>query len=456
MNEWWEQRAAEALASWRRGQSGGLCWAAVSNVASRLLEAVSALANAKGGLLLLGLSESQRKPASDFDVEAMLALVPQIGEAMTPALNLSAGRVLFEGQKLVAVEVPAVSWLERPCFVTGRGASAGAWVRSADGNQPLSAYAVARWQEMREQPRHDVRPVPEASAADLDATLLAALAERGRRLTPEFRNLPDEAVLCKLGVFVKTNDALCPTVAGLLAASPFPQQFFPRLAVDFRTEGGRQDLIGSVGDMVSEAVRRFEVERSAGRTPEVPTEAFRQALVNALQHRDYSVPGCGSWVRVDMTFDRLQIQNPGGLFGAALDGLPAARNAVLSRLFTLLTDEVENPLAANRGEGRRLVDRLLEEARLPALRVEDSVATYKVTFEARRERPTEAGWRRFDEALRCAGGAGVSAAELVRQSGFSRKTVAARLAKLLSTGVVKALAPAHSPRQRYALASSVF
>jgi ATP-dependent DNA helicase RecG len=64
--------------------------------------------------------------------------------------------------------------------------------------------------------------------------------------------------------------------------------------------------------------------------PEYPEEAFREALVNAVAHRDYSSTVLGSQVRIEMYADRLEIISRGRLFGPVsltnLETAQASRN----------------------------------------------------------------------------------------------------------------------------------
>lgn len=49
--------------------------------------------------------------------------------------------------------------------------------------------------------------------------------------------------------------------------------------------------------------------------PEYPVKAVREAILNALVHRDYSVHTENVPIRIEMYRDRMEIINSGGLYG---------------------------------------------------------------------------------------------------------------------------------------------
>ncbi len=111
---------------------------------------------------------------------------------------------------------------------------------------------------------------------------------------------------------------------------------------------------------------------------EYPEEAIREAIVNAVAHRDYNPMARASQVRLQMFADRLEIQSPGGLFGAVnehnLEEAQSTRNQFLMRFLE------EQGLVENRGSGIRAMIAAMREARLEPPRFHDTRNHFQVTF----------------------------------------------------------------------------
>src|SRR5450756_2427196 len=83
--------------------------------------------------------------------------------------------------------------------------------------------------------------------------------------------------------------------------------------------------------------------------PEYPRAAIREALVNAVAHRDYSGYVRGSQVQVKLFADRLEVRSPGGLFGdVTVDTLEDGQTTRNRRLMQMMEDL---NLVENRGTG---------------------------------------------------------------------------------------------------------
>jgi ATP-dependent DNA helicase RecG len=369
---------------------------AAGGMPESLASTLAAFANARGGLVILGLDERQGFAATGVPDAAATrnAVVSTAWEKLTPPPTLSVEVVPFEGVNLVAAEVEPLPPAQRPCYVTARGLYGGAYIRVGDGDQRLTPYEIDRLRENAGQPRWDDEPVSQATVQDLNRDSFSRLIENARRRSPRVFGSADEAdALAMLGVLVRYEGILVPSMAGLLSVGRYPQQFFPQLMVSVavypHVERGRSGpggirfldsatLGGAIPDMVVDAVQVVQrnlhvVSRviGAGRLDqwEIEPEVVREAVVNALMHRDYSPQARGTQVQVDVFPDRVEVSSPGGLFGnVRLEGLgesgtSSSRNPRLAALLQEVGDPVTGrPVAENRGSGVSLmIDRVLED-----------------------------------------------------------------------------------------------
>ena len=360
--------------------------AAARGLPSTVTETISAFANGTGGTLLLGVDENDGfSPEHGFDASRIQdALAGACADKLTPPCRAPIRLDEWEGATVVRLDVPALDPVEKPCYVTARGAYGGSFLRGGDGDRRLTHYEVTQLLS-RTQPVHDREVVDAAAPADLDPGLLAGYLSRIRQGTPAFRDADDERVLLRAGALGRAADGSArPTLAGLLALGEYPQEFFPQLFVSFvvlpgtrmgesapdgrRFEDNRS-LRGPIPAMVADAVdtarrnmRVGAVIRGAGREDrhDFPLDVVRELVVNAVMHRDYSPDARGAQVQVELYPDRLVVKNPGGLYGSitvadlgADDAQTSSRNQTLAALLADVTlpDLPAQAVCENRGSG---------------------------------------------------------------------------------------------------------
>jgi ATP-dependent DNA helicase RecG len=193
-----------------------------------------------------------------------------------------------------------------------------------------------------------------------------------------------------------------PTLAGLLTFGKYPQEFLPQLMVTFvqyfgtteeertpqgarfvdsrRFEGPIPEMVKQAETYVLGAMRKAVLIDGMFRReiPEYPREALREALANAVAHRDYSPYVRGSYIQIRMFADRLEIQSPGGLFGnVTVENLEEEHSTRNARLMRMMEDM---HVVENRGSGIRAMLQAMREANLEPPRFDDRRASFLVTF----------------------------------------------------------------------------
>jgi len=373
----------------------------------RAYEALSALANRSGGgVILFGLAEQAGfAPTGVGNAQRLQEELAHVASAeMDPVLRLDFTVVTIEDKTVVAVEIPEVPPEKKPCYYRPAGLPGGAYIRVGNTNRRMTDYEVFGYVSARRQPVFDEDPVPEATMDDLDPARVDDYLNSLRRARPRARHLNDsiENVLQKLRIARMHNGVQRPSLAGLLMFGAYPQQFEPQLVITFlqyygtteaeRTPRGErfldnQKFEGPIPDMIEQAVRHvMSAMRKSSLIdglyrrdiPEYPEEAIREAIVNAIAHRDYSHYVRGGQVQVRMFADRLEVHSPGGLHGNVtednLEEVQSTRNRVLMRLME------DSHIAENRGSGIDTMLSAMRSAMLEPPRFKDTRALFSVTF----------------------------------------------------------------------------
>jgi len=472
--------------------------AAAKGLPKSMPETLSAFANGSGGVIVLGVSEEAGfKPAEGFSLpQAQDAVAAICSDRLTPPLRPGMRIELLDGSPILIVEVSELPPREKPCYVTAKGMYEGAFVRSGDGDRKLSHYEIDRLLEERTQPRHDLQAVEGAEMADLDAMQLAALLGRERSLHPNvFGRLSDEDAMLSLRVAIKdAGGKLTPTLAGLLALGIYPQKHFPRLGVTVTAYPGTTkeaqpqtgiryldsvEVVGAVPTMIVDTVDAVRKNsRTAARVsgalrediPEYPLEAVREAVANALMHRDYSPQSWGTQVQVNLFADRLEVLNPGGLYGAvtvdALGtlGISFSRNEFLSKLLG------STPYPQNAGTARYVVENKgtgyieilaqLAKAGMEQPIPRDKPGYFSLTFRKAGPQALQGAGLSGNSSermiIQLASAKGIiSAGEAEAAMGVSRSTAVKYINQLIEKGVLEPTEPGISKNRRYRLTSGM-
>ncbi len=289
----------------------------------KLAETLVALANADGGMILIGVNDQGRvsgvkdlKRATDNVVEAISYCTPPLGITLPQAVEAAPGVMVL------VLEIPAQ--LPRVYHTHGR------YLRRAGSmNMALDEAALRRLLYERGELSFEAEPVIEASLADLDQVKVNSFRQRYEDVYGRGLTLPNRDLLVAMGCLTRNGH---PTVAGMLIFGREIQRHFfePHISIaryrgesvgaEYRLDS--RDYYGTIieaataaSDYVNEHVQVFSrlLPGKAVRqdVPQYPRFAIREIIVNAIVHRDWSVKG--SRVLIKMFSDRIEVQSLGPL-----------------------------------------------------------------------------------------------------------------------------------------------
>lgn len=344
---------------------------------SRLAESLAALANGAGGTLHVRLEPgADPEAAVDQVLQAALAVEPPL---IIPLPELTQ----VQGRPALCVTVPP--GLPHVYSVRGK-----VLVRDGARNRPVDARQLRRLVMERGAAGFESTVPDAAHLDDLDwdkvAGYLAGL--------PGLAAAGHEArqALLKRGCLV-AEDLLRPTYAGLLLFGRDPQRWVHSAEILVARYAGpamddrfvKEEIRGTLPDQIRRAeafvvdhlrrtVRLVGLERVE--EPEYPLKAVREAIVNAVAHRDYQVRG--DEIRILLFSDRLEFYSPGRLPGhVTVDNLVHERFSRNEAIVQVLSDM---GFIERLGYGIDRMIRLMAEAGLPPPEFAETAAGFRVTL----------------------------------------------------------------------------
>ena len=297
--------------------------------ADTLAKLIVAFANGIGGTIVVGVGAGGTvNPSAADDLEPALERALDMCEPPFRGVDLPEWRFEETSQgRIAAIVVKPVTY---QLSLEGRAV----YVRSGTMNVRLSREQASMDGRERRAQTWEEMSVPGATLDDLDDAIIQEYQQNRLLRGPRGESFTRSELLRDAGAIDAQGT---PTASGLLLFGHNPQQFFPQVGVvvvRFRGETMREVIRGP-----ERYNRRVEIDGPAARMVErtwevlfeelhqqsvlkglereehydYPPEALREAVVNAICHRDYAVTG--QRVEIRLFDEHVEIISPGGLPG---------------------------------------------------------------------------------------------------------------------------------------------
>lgn len=445
--------------------------AAEKGCPTKLFDTLSAFSNQdSGGIIVFGIDEDRDfNVCGVYDAQDLQKRINEQCKQMEPCIRPLFTVCDIDGKVVVSAEIPGIDPADRPVFYKGVGRIKGSYIRSGDADEQMNEYEIYSYFAYRKRIHDDLRvaenEINPLFNEDRLNEYLKAVKEERQNLA---QSVSDKDILEFMGVKAEGR----PTLAGLMTFSKYPQAFYPQLCIiavsvagtamgDTGDDGERfidsKRITGAIPDMLDEAMvfvkknmrTQVIINDEGKRTdkPEYPLKAVREAILNALIHRDYSVHTENTPIRIEMYRDRMEITNSGGLYGRISvselgKSRPETRNTYLANMLEMLK------VTENRYSGIPTICKEFEEAGLPLPIFSVSHGEFKVIMKNSYGGNGHNGTDSLVEFCRIPR----TRAELIAFTGFSRTYTMIQLVQpLVEKGLLKLTLPEKpkSSKQRY-------
>jgi ATP-dependent DNA helicase RecG len=254
----------------------------------------------------------------------------------------------IEDKVILLIDVS--SGMTKPYFLTAEGLNNGTYCRI--GTQTVKAtpemIQELQWQSRGRAP--DEMPIHHAHLDDLDEESIHKFFLKRKQEATEYSY---DELLYHYNFLAKEHNRVYPTVGGIMLFGKNPQKYLSEafvICTHFKGTVGREalatrdctgQLFGqyekTLAFVVSQLNRSFTIKGANPRVEEleIPEDALREVILNAIIHRNYQSPAPS---KVAIYDDRIEIFSPGNFPGPLLAhqlemGLTFIRNRVIARAF---------------------------------------------------------------------------------------------------------------------------
>ena len=368
----------------------------------KLYDTFSSFSNTDGGIILFGIDEKAGYEICGVKNPALLEkkIVEQAKE-MEPVVRPLITICEYEGKTVLSAEIAEMDAINKPCYYSGKGKSKGSYIRVGEADLPMTEYEIYSLDAFKFKTEDELRTSPRIDENFFDQIQLDGFFAKAVASKPNLINVDKKMLINLSGLSDKEGK---PTVCGIMLFGKYPQYLSPNLdivAVVCATEHYAEEnennerfivnkrLDGTIPQMLETAIA-FVQQNMATSTvidetgyrkdvSEYPIKAIREIILNALIHRDYSMHTENEPIRLEMYPDRIEVTNPGGLYGRlSLDDLGKTK-ADVRNPFIAATMEILSQ-TENRYSGIPTIYSEMKKAGLFEPKFENVRGHFKVTL----------------------------------------------------------------------------
>ncbi|MEW5818784.1 MAG: ATP-binding protein [Cyanobacteriota bacterium] len=358
------------------------------------LKDVCAFANTHGGLIIIGIENDAHKvigiQENPLELDEKIANI--IHDSFNSPVEYIARTCNYQDKILFCIEVYTGSLV--PYCILSQGKPDGVYVRIGSTSRQASQEKIADLERRRLNISYDSIEVFDTTEEDLDFSLIDHYLKKRYEINKIPEVNIDSNFLESIKLLKRSGNQLVCTVASILLFGKNIQKYYSNSCIKCGLYKGntsleyidKKEFTGSLFHQLDSAIKFFRINEKKGAVIKglqreekyiVPEIAIREALVNAIVHRNYSI--MGSDIKFNIYDDYIEIINPGGLpYGMTMEflgkGISKVRNIVIAKIFK------EMGVIEEFGKGiSKIIDSTLQEG-LKTPKFENFEEFFKVTI----------------------------------------------------------------------------
>ena len=334
-----------------------------ANFGKETVITLGAFANTRGGHVLIGVDKKGSVKGVDVGNEALKDWSNQISQLSEPTIIPRIGSLVYEEKKIVVIYMK--EFPQKPVAIRGR-----CYRRVGPSNRVMTPSEISEVHLESIGTTWDAMCPPKTSIKDIDVSKVIDYIQRARKTgRKNFSGNEEPVPLLKK---LELVGDVAPTWAAVIAFGHNPPlqakvkcgriRGNSTIVDDFVVEAPLLDQVQNVLDYMRRTLKlsyAFTGEAKRKEIWEYPLEAVREAVTNAVCHRDYSSP---AQIQIKIFDDRMTIWNPGGLpLGMTLERLldPNHNSIPRNQLIALMFYDTE--LIENYGSG---IERIFNDCKV--------------------------------------------------------------------------------------------